>query len=55
MAAKHATWLSMRPALFIGGLGAASMFEAACVLECACVGDSTNGPLGFVSRPRAWG
>jgi hypothetical protein len=55
MAAKVATWLSGPTALFIGGLGAVSMFKAACVLECACVGDSTNGPLGFVSPTRSLG
>lgn len=55
MAARGTIWQSVRPTLFIGGIGAAPMFKAACVLECACVGDSTNGPLGFVSSPQSLG
>lgn len=40
-------------ALFIGGIGAASVFKAVYIekraLKCACVGGSSNVPLGFVS------
>ena len=40
-------------ALVIGGIGAISVFKAVYVdrrqLKCACVGGSTNVPLGFVS------
>ncbi len=48
-----ATWLSVPVALFIGGIGAVSVFKAVYVekreLKCACVGGSSNVPLGFVS------
>ena len=47
------TWLSAPVALFIGGIGAVSVFKAVYVdkreLKCACVGGSSNVPLGFVS------
>ena len=47
------TWLSAPAALFIGGIGAASVFKAVYIdrreLKCACVGGSSNVPLGFVS------
>ncbi|MDQ8028348.1 MAG: glutaredoxin [Brevundimonas sp.] len=53
MLAGVLTWLSAPVALFIGGIGAASVFKAVYVdkrrLKCACVGGSTNVPLGFVS------
>lgn len=46
-------WLSIPVALFIGGIGAVSVFKAVYVdgreLKCACVGGSSNVPLGFVS------
>lgn len=46
-------WLSAPVALFIGGIGAISVFKAVYVdkreLKCACVGGSSNVPLGFVS------
>ena len=47
------TWLSVPIALFIGGIGAVSVFKAVYVdkreLKCACVGGDSNVPLGFVS------
>ena len=47
------TWLSVPIALFIGTIGAVSVFKAVYVdkreLKCACVGGSSNVPLGFVS------
>ncbi|MET1110478.1 MAG: MauE/DoxX family redox-associated membrane protein [Allosphingosinicella sp.] len=53
MAAGALTWLSAPVALFIGGVGAVSVFKAVYVdrreLKCACVGGSSNVPLGFVS------
>lgn len=53
MIAGIATWLSAPLALFIGTVGAASVFKAVYVdrreLKCACVGGSGNVPLGFVS------
>ena len=53
MAAGALRWLSIPLALFIGGIGAASVFKAVYVerreLRCACVGGSGNVPLGFVS------
>ena len=46
-------WISVPVALFIGTIGAASVFKAVYVdkreLKCACVGGSSNVPLGFVS------
>jgi len=46
-------WLSVPVALFIGTVGAVSVFKAVYVdrreLKCACVGGSSNVPLGFVS------
>ena len=48
-----AMWLSVPIALFIGGIGAVSVFKAVYIdrreLKCACVGGSSNVPLGFVS------
>lgn len=53
MAAGAITWLSAPVALFIGTVGAVSVFKAVYVdkreLKCACVGGSSNVPLGFVS------
>jgi glutaredoxin len=53
MAAGVLRWLSIPVALFIGGIGAASVFKAVYIdkreLKCACVGGSSNVPLGFVS------
>ena len=46
-------WLSVPAALFIGTVGAVSVFKAVYVdkreLKCACVGGDSNVPLGFVS------
>ena len=46
-------WLSIPLALVIGSVGAISVFKAVYVdkraLKCACVGGSSNVPLGFVS------
>ena len=46
-------WLSIPVALFIGGVGALSVFKAVYIdkreLKCACVGGSSTVPLGFVS------
>lgn len=45
--------ISVPLALFIGGIGAVSVFYAVYIqkreLKCACVGGSSNVPLGFVS------
>jgi len=53
MIAGVLTWLSVPVALFIGTIGAVSVFKAVYVdrrdLKCACVGGSSNVPLGFVS------
>ncbi|MDQ2893906.1 MAG: glutaredoxin [Pseudomonadota bacterium] len=53
MIAGAAMWLAVPVALFIGGIGAVSVFYAVYVqkreLKCACVGGSSNVPLGFVS------
>lgn len=53
MAAGALSWLSVPLALFIGTIGAVSVFKAVYVdkreLKCACVGGSSNVPLGFVS------
>jgi glutaredoxin len=47
------TWVSAPLALFIGTIGAVSVFYAVYVqkrdIKCACVGGSSNVPLGFVS------
>jgi glutaredoxin len=46
-------WVSVPIALFIGSVGAVSVFKAVYIdrreLKCACVGGSSNVPLGFVS------
>jgi len=53
MAAGVATWLSVPVALVIGTIGAVSVAKAVYVdkraIKCACVGGSSNVPLGFVS------
>lgn len=53
MTAGALTWISAPVALFIGTIGAASVFKAVYMdkreLKCACVGGSSNVPLGFVS------
>lgn len=53
MAAGALNWLSIPVALFIGSVGAASVFKAVYIdkreLKCACVGGDSNVPLGFVS------
>ena len=53
MTAGALIWLSVPVALFIGVIGAASVFKAVYIdrreLKCACVGGSSNVPLGFVS------
>jgi glutaredoxin len=53
MAGHLLPWLSIPLALFIGTIGAVSVFYAVYVqkreLKCACVGGSSNVPLGFVS------
>ena len=47
------SFISIPVALFIGTVGAASVFKAVYIdkreLKCACVGGSSNVPLGFVS------
>ena len=46
-------WVAIPIALFIGGIGAVSVFKAVYVdkreLKCACVGGDSKVPLGFVS------
>jgi glutaredoxin len=53
MVSGAAKWLSIPIALFIGGIGAVSVAKAVYIdkreLKCACVGGSSNVPLGFVS------
>lgn len=53
MVAGAAEWLSVPIALFIGTIGAVSVFKAVYVerraLKCACVGGSGDVPLDFVS------
>jgi hypothetical protein len=53
MGAGALTWLSAPVALFIGTVGAVSVFKALYIdkreLKCACVGGDSNVPLGFVS------
>lgn len=53
MTANALHWLSIPLALFIGGVGAASVFKAVYIekreLKCACMGGDSNVPLGFVS------
>jgi len=53
MIAGVAMWLAIPVALFIGTVGAISVFYAVYIqkreLKCACVGGDSNVPLGFVS------
>jgi len=53
MAAGALYWLSIPVALFIGTIGAVSVFKAVYIdkreLKCACVGGDSHVPLGFVS------
>ena len=46
-------WISIPVALFIGIIGAVSVFKAVYIdkreLKCACVGGDSNVPLGFIS------
>ena len=53
MAGRVMPWLSIPIALFIGTVGAVSVFYAVYIqkrsIKCACVGGSANVPLGFVS------
>jgi glutaredoxin len=53
MIAGVLTWLSAPVALFIGGVGAASVVKAVYIdkrdLKCACVGGASKVPLGFLS------
>ena len=53
MLAGALNWLSIPLALFIGSVGAISVFKAVYInkreLKCACVGGSSNVPLGFIS------
>ena len=47
------SWISIPVALFIGSIGAVSVFKAVYIdkreLKCACVGGDSNVPLGFIS------
>lgn len=53
MVAGVLDWVSIPVALFIGTIGAVSVFKAVYIdrreLKCACVGGDSNVPLGFVS------
>jgi glutaredoxin len=53
MIAGALAWLSVPVALFIGTVGAVSVFKAVYIdrrdIKCACVGGASNVPLGFVS------
>jgi glutaredoxin len=53
MIAGALIWLAAPVALFIGTVGAVSVFKAVYIdkreLKCACAGGSSNVPLGFVS------
>ena len=53
MVAGALDWLSIPLALFIGTVGAASVFKAVYIdrreLKCACVGGNSSVPLGFIS------
>ncbi len=53
MVAGALIWVSVPIALFIGTVGAVSVFKAVYIdrreLKCACVGGDSNVPLGFVS------
>ena len=53
MIAGALIWIAAPIALFIGTIGAVSVFKAVYIdkreLKCACVGGGSNVPLGFVS------
>lgn len=53
MIAGTLIWIAAPIALFIGTVGAASVFKAVYIdrreLKCACVGGNSNVPLGFIS------
>lgn len=53
MIADAFLWLAIPVALFIGTIGAVSVFKAVYIdkreLKCACVGGDSNVPLGFIS------
>lgn len=53
MMAGALMWLSIPIALFIGGIGAVSVFKAVYIdkreSKCTCIGGDSNVPLGFVS------
>jgi len=53
MIAGALMWIAIPVALLIGAIGAVSVFKAVYIdkreLKCACVGGSSNVPLGFVS------
>lgn len=53
MLAGTLLWIASPLALFIGTVGAVSVFKAVYIdrreLKCACMGGSSNVPLGFVS------
>ncbi|WP_298627837.1 MauE/DoxX family redox-associated membrane protein [uncultured Legionella sp.] len=53
MISNSLNWLSIPVALFIGTVGALSVFKAVYIdkreLKCACVGGDSNVPLGFIS------
>lgn len=53
MIAGVCTWISIPVALFIGTIGAISVFKAVYIdkreLKCACVGGNSTVPLGFIS------
>jgi glutaredoxin len=53
MVAGALPWISSPVAIFIGSVGAVSVFKAVFIerraLKCACVGGSSNVPLGAVS------
>jgi glutaredoxin len=53
MIADALLWIAIPTALFIGSIGATSVFKAVYIdkreLKCACVGGDSNVPLGFIS------
>jgi glutaredoxin len=53
MIAGALLWIAIPVALFIGTIGAVSVFKAVYIdkreLKCACVGGDSNVPLGFIS------
>lgn len=53
MIAGALKWIAIPVALFIGTIGALSVFKAVYIdkreLKCACVGGDSNVPLGFIS------